>query len=210
GYFHVLHGRMGEALAASESDTALTPADRDVGMAMIHLAEGDTALAVERAASAADILVEPDVKLLHAYALAADGKVEAAERAYGELIDGPVKSPVAHFNLGTLAFGRGQYEQAEEHFRAVLAARPDWGEARFNLGNSLLKLARAGEAEAEYRRALLHLSHNANLHNNLGIALERQGRKEEAIREFTRALGIDPRMQLAEQNRRRLMAGTLR
>jgi 4-hydroxybenzoate polyprenyltransferase/Tfp pilus assembly protein PilF len=207
GYFHMLHGRTGAALAAFEADSALTPADRDVGMAMVHLAEGDTAPAVERAAAAARVLSEPDVKLLHAYALAADRNVEAAERVYRELIASHPKSPVAHFNLGTLDFGRGEYARAEEHFRAALEDRPEWGEAHFNLGNSLLKMTRAGEAEAEYRRALLHMPRSANLHNNLGIALERQGRKDEALREFTRALGIEPRMQLAEQNRRRLLDG---
>ncbi|HZI09832.1 MAG TPA: UbiA family prenyltransferase, partial [Myxococcus sp.] len=206
GYFHMLHGRTQEALAAFEADRALTPTDRDVGMAMVHLAEGDTRLAVERAAAASQALSEPDVKLLHAYALAADRNVAAAEQVYRELIASHPKSPLAHFNLGTLDFGRGEYARAEEHFRAALEDRPEWGEARFNLGNSLLKMARAEEAEAEYRRALLHMPRNANLHNNLGIALERQGRKEEALRHFTRALGIDPKMQLAEQNRRRLLA----
>lgn len=207
GYHHLLAGDPAAARAAFAADPGLSPYERDVGIALVHTLDGDTAAAIEHAArAAARAPGDTSAQLLHAYTLAAGGRAGDAEAVFRAIVARDPRAAGARFNLGNLAFERGEHDVAIEHYRRALAERPDWGEARFNLGNGLLKRRDAAGAEVEYRRALRLVRPSAHLHNNLGLALEQQGRTAEARTEFTRALALDPAFELARRNRDRLDA----
>nr|MBI3612639.1 tetratricopeptide repeat protein [Nitrospirota bacterium] len=59
-----------------------------------------------------------------------------------------------NYSRGAMAFGLGNYEQAETFFRAALEAKPDDPEASNYLGQSLLRRKQYAEAEALFRRML--------------------------------------------------------
>ena len=204
GHYYLMHGDTARARQAFDADGAISDYERNVGLAMVHMYEGDATEAVERARDAMqDSNSAEGASLLYAYTLASTGRVDEAEQVYRDTAR-EHDSPLAQFNLGTIYFSRGAYADAAASLQSAVAARPDWGEARFNLGNALLKLDRPIEAETQFRRATLTLRAHASLHNNLGLALEHQGKNEEALREFTRALVLNPNLRVAQTNRDRL------
>lgn len=106
-------------------------------------------------------------------------------------------SVIAHNNLGYLAARDGDTERAEEHYRAVLRAKPRDGGANFNLANALLARGDLEAAITHYRVAAESRPPNALIFNNLGVALARAKKFDEAERAFVEALKVNPNLAMA-------------
>jgi tetratricopeptide (TPR) repeat protein len=78
---------------------------------------------------------------------------------------------IAEYNLAASYFGRGQYDEAAQHFAQVTKYYQQYALAHHNLG--------------------------ALAHSNLGLALARQGKTEEAMVSYQNALRCDPKLPLA-------------
>jgi tetratricopeptide (TPR) repeat protein len=102
------------------------------------------------------------------------------------------ESGFAHYNLATALVGKGELDQAIEHYHRVLRIDPTYSPAHYALGNALASRRSWNEAVDHYRRALERDPGYAEAHNNLGIALARLGKLEEAIFHFRAALRIQP------------------
>lgn len=86
----------------------------------------------------------------------------------------------------------GQWQAAEQSYRAALAQWPDQPVALFGLGNSLLMKKKYAEAAELFRQFLgIYPDHPAAL-NNLAASLLGQGRSEEALAVVDRALAGPP------------------
>jgi len=95
------------------------------------------------------------------------------------------------YQLGRLAFLRGDRAAAETEFRAALALDPSLTDARVNLGQVLLLAKRPDEAEACFRDVLALVPDQAGALNGLGaLVLDRD--PAEAERLFARAVEADP------------------
>lgn len=209
GYLHLVGGDTERARAAFLADRGLREDERAAGLALVHTLDGRHAeAAIEAARAAAAAPDDVQLQLLHAYALAADGRPGEAAAVFEAIVARDPRAAGARYNLGNLAFERGAYGEAAAHYRAALAERPDWADARFNLGNALLRQRDAAGAEIEYRRAARLGHRTPSLHNNLGLALEQLDRRAEARTEYGRALALDPGFELARRNRDRLDALT--
>jgi protein O-mannosyl-transferase len=117
---------------------------------------------------------------------------------------------MAHNNLGRAMAGRGQTNEAIDHYRKALEIKPDFVEAHNNLGTALAESGQVGEAIVHYRSALHFKPDDAEVHFNLGNALAGLGQFDEAIVHFRTALEIKPNIALGRNNLGLALAGLRR
>lgn len=86
---------------------------------------------------------------------------------------------------------RGNYVEAEKHWRQVIALAPKLQLGHINLGGLYGDMGRYDEAERELRRAL-EIEPTRAVLNNLGSLYQYMGRDEEAIRFLERARAAGP------------------
>ncbi|HYB42612.1 MAG TPA: tetratricopeptide repeat protein [Candidatus Methylomirabilis sp.] len=80
-------------------------------------------------------------------------------------------SATAHYNLGVLLVGRGEFAEAAAHYRSALAIEPGFAEAHNNLGVALTELGQRDDAIRHYREALRIKPAYADARRNLEQAL---------------------------------------
>ncbi|HET9994142.1 MAG TPA: tetratricopeptide repeat protein, partial [Candidatus Acidoferrum sp.] len=81
------------------------------------------------------------------------GELEKAEQTYQEWVESYPRDFRAHLRLGNVYIQRGQYEKAEEAYRASLRLEPDSITPYGNLAIALLALQRFDEARQIIRQA---------------------------------------------------------
>ncbi|MHB1560458.1 MAG: tetratricopeptide repeat protein [Isosphaeraceae bacterium] len=96
-----------------------------------------------------------------------------------------------YFQQGTALLCRGQYREAENYLRQVLAIWPEHSGALNNLGTAIWQQGRAIEAETYYRRALEVAPDDFGTLANLGNSLWEQARPAEAVDLYRRALELE-------------------
>jgi tetratricopeptide (TPR) repeat protein len=107
---------------------------------------------------------------------------------------------VAHYNLGTALYAKGQVDEAMQHYRRAIALDPKYAAAHNNLGLALKAKGQLDEAIAAFRRAIALDPKLAVAHNNLGTALYAKGQVDEAIAAFRQAIKLDPKYANAHNN----------
>lgn len=110
------------------------------------------------------------------------------------------RSAVAHNYVGLADEQRGEFAEAERHFREALSLRADYPEALNNLGALLGERGRIDEAAELFARAVVIQPGDAELQNNLGLARMGQARYAEAAGAFERATALAPGFAEARQN----------
>ena len=99
----------------------------------------------------------------------------------------------AHLNLLILYARTGKPEEAEEHYKAVVAVSPSqFPEAYYNYGVLLLQESKFAEAEKAFRKNVALSPSNDSAHDNLGYSLEREGELSEAAAEYRKAIELNP------------------
>jgi len=83
-------------------------------------------------------------------------------------------------------------DEDTEHYRSLVAFKPDSPTAHYYLGNALLEANEPDEAIDHYREALVLAPDFAQAHNNLGVALKERGDLVQAERHHLRALALEP------------------
>jgi predicted TPR repeat methyltransferase len=86
----------------------------------------------------------------------------------------------------------GRLEAADELYRRILAAAPDYPDAWHFRGVVAFQLGRLDEAETLIRRAVELAPAYSDAHNNLGNVLQHQKRAEEAVTCYERAIALQP------------------
>ncbi len=107
---------------------------------------------------------------------------------------------LAHNNLGSVLFQKGNVEEGIAHFQKALQIKPDFAEAHNNLGLALFQKGSVDEGIAQYQKALQVNPDSVEAHNNLGLALFQKGKVGEAIAHYQRALEINPDFTEAHYN----------
>ena len=123
----------------------------------------------------------------------------------------PVSSGPSDFDLALYYHRAGDFENALQHYRAVLQKNELNASAHNNLGLLYQEKNLLPESARELHRAVLIEPRNAGAHNNYGVTLLFQGKPDEAAAEFRSALAIDARsvdamvnLALAERSQNRL------
>jgi len=181
------------------------------------LAEGRTAIALERlqaAAEEAEVAGASDAQLAAVYdALGRAGMQNGRyrdgrrnfERALRLSVDGPLEARAAvTSNLGQACQALGELVRAEQLFRQALAAMPNRTELWNLLGGVLARQHRYKEAEDALRKALSDPPDPASLtaSNDLAVIYEARGKLREAVGLYEQAIcGA-----VAGQSRARILA----
>ena len=184
------------------------------------------------------LALNPELDFAHnnlGLVLAAQGKLEAAERHYREALRlnpgfaeahnnltgilvarGRLDEAAAHnsggarlnsaYNLGVIAAAQGRPDAAAAYYRAALKINPGFAEAHGNLGSILAGQGKPAEAEAHYRAALRVNPEFTVAHYNLAGLLAARGEPAAAAAEYREALRLGPDLAEAHNNLAGLLA----
>jgi Tfp pilus assembly protein PilF len=116
----------------------------------------------------------------------------STQRLFGHTLEVRPDSLVAHSILGFDVARAGRDAEAEAHYRAALASRPNDSTVNFNYGNFLRQHGRGRQATDYYQAAVDSPAGagNAMYHLNYGQALVEARRWDEAALEFERAIEL--------------------
>jgi tetratricopeptide (TPR) repeat protein len=141
-----------------------------------------------------------DALVQSALTLHQQGKIDAAEPLYREILLREPGNAIATHYLGMVAWHRGDLAQGERMMRESIAASAAIPDFHNNLGLLLRDTRRPDEAIACFRRTLEVDSGWIEAFNNLGLTLEAVGRSGEAIAAYRQAIAREPRFAAAHQN----------
>ena len=116
---------------------------------------------------------------------------EEAVRSYIRVLELEPNHAAAHINLGTLYYNQHDFDAAEKHYRAAVAADSRYALASFDLGNVLDETGRVEESTVAYRTAIQLAPTYADAHYNLALAYERLGQARQALRHWKTYLKLD-------------------
>jgi len=103
-------------------------------------------------------------------------------------------------NLGTLAAGGGEMEEAARFYREAVRLKPDSPEAHNNLGSALAQSGKMAESLPHFEQAVRTAPNYVSARVNFGGVLFRMGRVAEAKAQFEAALRVMPDYGPARQN----------
>jgi tetratricopeptide (TPR) repeat protein len=121
-------------------------------------------------------------------------------RLWGEVVRWSPDNMLARSNLGAAYMEYGEYDRAEQEFRAILELAPTYPRVYYNLGLLALRRDRPDEAMAAFERTIALAPGDAAAWTHVGILALRSGDAARAERAFETALGIDPMQRDALNN----------
>ena len=121
------------------------------------------------------------------------GKSNLAKQEFETELKRYPTDPVSHCLLGQILRKQNDPGEALRHFRAAIAANPNYKEALFELGKSELMLNQPKEAIEPLRKAIELDPNYVQAHYSLGTALRKLGRSAEASREIAMSEQIQAR-----------------
>jgi len=181
GFALFQQGKSREAVTALEKALAVDPkhgkAHNNIALAAIDLGELELAEAHYRESLA----IEPQAAIYNdlGFVLERQGLTEDAAAMYRKALELDPRSPSAHSNLGADLLRRGEYAEAEGHFRAALDAKPS-AQALAGLGRALWKQGRVDEALSNLQAAIEADAEHPAAYEDLGTIFVEQGRLGEA------------------------------
>jgi len=133
------------------------------------------------------------------------GRLEESAAAHENAlaIDGTLVQ--AHINLIKLYGEMGQFDKAEQHYRAAIQLDQGSAESLYNYGVLLLSVGKYERSEDAFRKAIDINPYYADAHNDLGYLLERKGLFSEAATEYQRSIDNKPSDRQAHFNLGRIL-----
>src|SRR3569833_472165 len=133
------------------------------------------------------------------------GRLDEAERLYGQILQADARHADALHFLGILQHARGHRERALALIRKAIALRPTVAAFHNNLGLVLSAQNRRQEAAASYAKAVHLKPDYVEAYNNLANTLRSVGKTSEAAAAYKAAISHDPRYATAHLNLGRLL-----
>jgi choline-sulfatase len=126
-------------------------------------------------------------------------ELEEARAVFTQMLTADSGNYAAHYHLGMLATGKGDWSEAERHFDAAARSDPLSAEAHNGLGVVYLQTGRLELAQHTLQEAARLEPKWAETHFNLGLVFRQLSQKNEAEREFRAALAADPQFRPARE-----------
>lgn len=111
--------------------------------------------------------------------------------AYLKVLELEPEHAAAHINLGTVHYNRGEFDQAEFHYRQAIEVDSRYALAWFDLGNVLDETGRLDEAVKAYKTAIVLAPTYADAHYNLALAFEKLKQPRRALRHWRTYTKLD-------------------
>jgi len=124
---------------------------------------------------------------------------DQARAVFTQILASDPGNYAAHYHLGMLASGKGEWSEAEHHFDAAARSDPLSAEAHNGLGVVYLQTGKLELAQRTLQEAVRLQPKWAETHFNLGLVFRQLSRKDEAAREFRAALAVDPQFRPARE-----------
>jgi tetratricopeptide (TPR) repeat protein len=173
--------------------------EHDPEFALAHLGAAQTSPSgsalfthLERAIQLADLASEGEKHLIYTFAAAVNTDPVAQERHARALVETHPQDERAHLVLGNLFFGRQDYAQAVEHYRAAIAIDPSFAPPYNQLGYSHRFLGDYAAAEEAFEAYIALIPDEPNPYDSYAELLMKAGRFEESIEQYRKALERDP------------------
>ncbi len=94
---------------------------------------------------------------------------------------------------------KGDWKQAEAHYRAALEIAPSYADVRCRHGQALMELSELHSATQAFQHAIAINPDYSEAYALMGVVLRRSGDEENALIAFRHALDIDPHHPIASQ-----------
>lgn len=120
------------------------------------------------------------------------GHLEAAEKAYLDVLKGGGRLPFVYNNLGTVYQLRGNHERALVQFKEALRLDPKYSAPRILMGGSLLALGRTALAISELERAVRLEPSGLSARVELARAYERAGNRAGVVNQYSELRRLAP------------------
>ena len=210
---YLKRGQLDEAIAQAEIELKIRPVSDEghsrLGIAFFRKGQLDDALAEFQKV----VRLRPNYPDLHsniATVLLEKGRLDEAIAEYRrELASKPEPEDandlsydaggdkyrddaLLHNNLGAALARTGQFDEALEQFRQVLAINPDYPKVHYNIGNIAMQKGDLDKAITEYRRELEIQPGYALAHADLGIVYSQKAQMDQAVAEWQKALTLEP------------------
>jgi chromosome segregation ATPase len=120
------------------------------------------------------------------------GKYNAAEKQYQEILAKSPSNLYALCNLGVVYFHMGKLRAAEATLKKALTVSPNDEFAHMTLGIVYYRQSKFDDALAELSQAVEINPNSAAAHNYLGITASQKGRQQQAEKEILQAIANNP------------------
>jgi tetratricopeptide (TPR) repeat protein len=185
GFSFFQQGKSREAVATLEKALAVDPknwkAHNNMALASIDLGE----FAVAEAHYRESLAIEPQPAIYNdlGFVLDRQGLADEAAELYRKSLELDPDSASAHYNLATSLARRGEFAEAERHFRAALEVNPS-APAYTALAFVVWQQGRVDEASARLHDAIEVDPKYPAAYDRLGTILIEQGKLEEAAANY--------------------------
>jgi tetratricopeptide (TPR) repeat protein len=146
-------------------------------------------------------MFDVQTRLQKGFALHQQGRLDEAEKIYGEILRRVPNHVDALHLLGMVAHQKRDYERAVQLISKAISKNPSFAPAYYNRGVALKELKRLDEAIASYDKAITLRPDHAQAYCNRGIALQELKRFEEALASYDKALALKRDFAEAHSNR---------
>jgi Flp pilus assembly protein TadD len=193
GFALFQQGKNHEAVATLEKALAVDPkhwkAHNNIALASIDMGELELAEAHYRESLA--IEPQPAIHSDLGFVLERQGMIDEASEQYRKSLALDPQSASAHFNLAGSLARRGEFVEAERHFRAALEEVPN-AQTYTGLGIVLSHQGRVDEAIANLNDAIEADPKQPTAYDQLGTIMVEQGRFEEAASNYRHLIRARP------------------
>ena len=120
------------------------------------------------------------------------GLFDEALREYTKALRTDSLNPGVHYDLGSLAMGRGHFSEAIGHFEKVLTLEPSNINTRYLLGQCYTQTGDLNQAIEVLERIIRSNPDEFHFNLELGVLYGRTGETNLAIEQFEKGLKLDP------------------
>ena len=185
-------GRLDDALAETERAAELDPTmvKAHINLIILYGRKGDFQKAEEHFQTAVKLNPNqfPDAYYNYGVLLVREGKLDAAEKAFRQVLEISPSYADAHNNLGNLLERQGKLQEAIAEYKEAIESKPDFRQAHFNLGRILVSQQQYPEGIGHLQQTLTPVDESTPAYlYALGAAYGRAGDHQNALRYLRQA-----------------------
>ena len=83
-------------------------------------------------------------------------RLDGAEKEFINVLQSKIDEPASYVNLGIIYLKKGQYRQAEQHFKQAVEKNRSFAEGYYNLGLVYVSTNRRSQAVEAFEKALFY------------------------------------------------------